>query len=562
MDGYQRLDTYHLYEEDWDDYEELHDSFEWEIPENFNIAHYACDRWAAHPTNRIAMYIDRGAEGEAAYSYRQMQNYANQLANFFEDRGIGAGDRIAVSGEQKAELLLTHFAAWKLGASTVPLSILLGPDGLDYRLSDSAADAFVVDTDAVEALREIYDDLPSLEDVVTVDVTETTPYETDFWDAIETYSTHRETRATEAETEALLVYTSGTTGDPKGVVHAHRHLLGLLPGVVVSLRNMEVGNDIVRMIAEWSWAGVLSNVILTALYFGETVVGYTDQFDPETEFELMDRFGISVYICPPTGIRGMMQVPEPNERYDLSSVRLITMGGEAVGESLIDWAGSVFDDPVTHVSYGQTESPFMTGMCTSLGRPMKAGDNYLGVEMPGYDVRLEDVESDQDIEEPNQLGELVVSADSPSVMTEYHEKPELTAETLRDGWLYTGDVVSRDEDGYLIFNSRADDVIVSSGYRLSPEEIEEHIANHEAVVDAGVIGVPHDQRGEVPKGFVVTDEDHDPGEALREDIQAEVKNRLAKHKYPRELEFIDELPMTSTGKIRRTTLREREGVQD
>lgn len=564
MSEIDRLDAYHFYEDDWDSYEAVREAFEWEVPDQFNIVEYVCDRWAEAEKNRVGLYVEDTAGRETAYTFRQLRNDANRMANYLEARGIGRGDRVAVNGAQKAEVLISLFAVWKLGAVAVPLSVLLGPDGLQYRLEDAGMDAMVADATGVGALRDIKDDVDSLETVVTVGVDDVPDDEERFWDALEGHSRQFDTVQTDSEADAQIIYTSGTTGDPKGTLHAHRHLLGLLPGAAVSHRNMDVREeDVVRMTAEWAWAGSLNDVILTNLYFGNPVVAYEgSEFDPEKEFELIEKFGITVLSSAPTAYRMMMQITDAKERFDLSSMRCLGMGGEAVGESLIEWANEIFDNPTAHPAYGQTESPFCLTHCEALGVDIKPGDNYLGVPLPGYEARLVDPETKEPTIEQGEVGELAIRDNgNPSIFKEYLNKPEKTDGKFHDGWMVTEDLAREDEDGYYVFESRDDDVILTSGYRVGPEEIEGSLETHEAVIHAGVIGVPHDQRGEVPKAFVQTAEGEEPSEELREELQAYVKDRLAKYEYPRELEFVNSLPMTTTGKIRRVDLREREGIE-
>lgn len=231
MSNIDKLEAYHFYEEEWESYDELRDAFEWGVPETFNIASYVCDRWADEKKNNVALYAERSDRTETAYSFRQIRNMANQLANYLAERGIEKGDRIGVNGTQRVEPLVTHIAAFKLGAVSVPLSVLLGPDGLRYRLEDSSAKAFVVDRGAADALRSVRDDLDDLSTVLTMEDFDEGS-EQHFWEAIEDHSRTFETMTTDAEDDACIIYTSGTTGSPKGVVHAHRHLLGILPGFV------------------------------------------------------------------------------------------------------------------------------------------------------------------------------------------------------------------------------------------------------------------------------------------------------------------------------------------
>lgn len=555
------LETYRFYEQDWEGYEELYEVFEWEVPEQFNIATYVCDRWAeAHP-DRIAVYAIESDDSETEYTYGQLRRDVDRLATYLASRGVRQGDRIGVTGAQKVETLISHLAAWKLGAVSVPLSLLFGPEGLQYRLDDSGAKAFVVDGASLPALREIKDDLGDLETILTLGNASTEDDEVAFGSAINDHPSDVETATTDAETTAMILYTSGTTGPPKGVVHAHRSLLGILPGFVTMVCDMDVQpDDVMRMTVEWSWAGSFNNGVLPALYYGIPVVADADsQFDPEREFSLIDRFDVSLLAPgPATGYRMMMQVDDPATRYDLSSLRVAMQGGEALGQTIVEWFHQTVGDVTVHEGYGQSEASAFVGDCEALGVEHVPG--YMGKPGLGHDVRVLDLEEAEPVEH-SEVGELALRYEgNPLCFKEFWKAPERSERRIQDGWLRTGDMVSMNEDGYISFHSRKDDVIISSGYRIGPDEIEEHLVAHDAVANAGVIGVPDETRGEIPKAFVVLAAGNEPSDDLRTELQTHVKDRLAKYEYPRDLEFIDELPKTTTGKVRRRDLREREGV--
>lgn len=556
------LDAYRFAERAWDGYEQLVESFEWEVPEQFNVATFVCDRWAEADPDRVAMVAVKPDGADAEFTFGQLHTRANQLANHLAAQDVERGDRVAVSGAQKVECLATLLAAWKLGAVAVPLSVRFGPDGLGYRLQDSGASAFVVDEVALPALREVRDDCEALDTILTVGDAAAEGDETPFWTAIEGRSTAFETATMASDAPATILYTSGTTGAPKGVVAPHRSLLGVLPSHVLYARNMELrDDDLVYSPAEWSWTGPLYQGILSSLYYGTSVLGDAKpQFDPERTFDLINRYGITFIGGATTVYRMMMQVPDPGDRYDLSSLRVVLGAGEPLGQTVVDWWRDLVDDVAVHEAYGQTEAGIVAGDCEALDVEHEPG--YMGKPLPGVMVGVLDPESGEPVGR-GEVGELAIRYDrNPGCFTEYWNEPEQTARKLHDGWLLTEDMGTLAADGYLSFHSRKDDVIISSGYRIGPAEIEESLATHEAVANAGVIGVPDDTRGEVPKAFVVLGTDHEPTEELRAELQAHVKNRLAKHEYPRELAFVDELPKTTTGKVRRHDLRKREGLVD
>ncbi|MFC7198715.1 acyl-CoA synthetase [Halospeciosus flavus] len=554
----KRLDAYHFYEEGWDSYEQLRESFEWEVPERFNVATYVCDRWADAEGERTAIFAEDDDGRERQFTYADLRERTNQLANYLASQGVGRGDRVGVNAPQKPETVVAHVAAWKLGAVSIPLSTLFGVDALSYRLDDADAVACVVDDSNVDTLRSVRDDVDTLETVLTVDVDSPESGEVDFWEALDGESTERSVVETAAEDDAIIIYTSGTTGDPKGVRHVHRMLLGQLPLFLTSICNLELGDDDVFWTpAEWAWIASLFDVVFPGLYYGKSVLAYDGgQFDPEVAFDLVERYEVTNLFAPPTALRMMMRVDDPRERWDVDSVRVVPSGGESLGQSIVDWAEETFDGAAVHEGYGQTEANMTVGDCTALA---EFREGKMGLAAPGHDVRIVDPQTAEPTVEPGDVGEIAVRYEGdPVCFVEYLNQPEKTRQKVQNGWLLTEDLGSRDEDGYFTFKSRKDDVIISAGYRIGPVEIEESLAGHEAVADAAVIGVPDDERGEVPKAFVVPNEGYAGDEELRAELQNHVKERLAKYEYPREIEFLDELPKTTTGKVRRADLQRSE----
>lgn len=553
-----RLDAYHFDEREWEDYDHLHGEFEWEIPSEFNMASYLCDRWAGNE-GRIALYAENEAGEERSYTYEEMRDVTNRLANHLAAQGVERGDRVGVNAPQKPETVFAHVAAWKLGAVSVPLSTLFGPDALSYRLDDSGAVACIVDESNAENLREVRDDCEALETVLTVDAS---PGEEEaaFWDAIEPESDEFETAATGAEEDAIIIYTSGTTGEPKGVRHAHRVLLGHLPLFLTTFCNMEMHEDDVFWTpSEWAWVASLFDTVFPGLYYGKPVLAYAGgPFDAETALELIEKYEVSNYFAPPTALRMMMQVDAAE--YDVGAMRAIASGGESLGQSIVEWAAEVFAGAAVHEGYGQTEANVVIGDCTAL---TEFREGKMGRAAPGMDIEIVDPETAKATVETGEMGEIAVRYEgNPVCFKEYWKKPERTERKVRNGWLLTEDLGSMDSEGYVTFKSRKDDVIISAGYRIGPEEIEESLAGHEAVADSAIIGIPDDERGEVPKAFVVLADGYEASADRREELQTYVKERLAAYEYPREVEFVEELPKTETGKVRRANLRDREGINE
>ncbi|WP_246985140.1 acyl-CoA synthetase [Halorientalis marina] len=558
----ERLDAYHFYEDDWDSYEGLREAFEWEVPERFNMAVYCCDRWAETDDERVALYAEADDGTSETYTFAETRDVTNRLANYLREQGVERGDRVGVNAPQCPETVFGHLAAWKLGAVSVPLSTLFGPDAVAYRLSDCDAVAAVVDASNIENVREARDSLPGLDTVLTVGVDDpdTGAGEADLWDAIADHDPTFEPVETAAEDDAIFIYTSGTTGDPKGVRHAHRMLLGHLPLFVTTFGNMRMAEtDVFWTPAEWAWIASLFDVVFPGLYYGRPVVAYDGgQFDPEEAFRIVETYDVTNFFAPPTALRMMMQV-EDTDRFDADSLRTIASGGESLGQSIVDWAQDTFGGTAVHEGYGQTEANMLVGDCTAL---TEFREGYIGRAGPGHEVTIVDPDTAEPTVDPGEVGEIALRYEgNPVCFVEYWNKPEKTERKVQNGWLLTEDLGTMDEDGYVAFKSRKDDVIISAGYRIGPEEVEDSVAGHEAVADAAVIGVPDDERGQVPKAFVVVASGLGADDDLRESIRQHVRDRLAKYEYPREIEFVDDLPKTATGKVRRKPLREREGLE-
>jgi acetyl-CoA synthetase len=540
---------------EWESLNDLRNHFEWIIPDQFNAATYLCDIWAEDNTssNTVAIYYDdQTTDVEGTHTFKELKNLTNKLANYLRGKGIEQGDRVGVNLPRKRETIISYIALWKIGAVPVPLSTLFGPDGLEHRLSDSGAKAAVVDVSNLTAYREIKSELGDQEFTLTVGDVSRESDEADFWTALSDESPEFDVADTTPDDDFLLMYTSGTTGAPKGVRHAHRSVIGQIPGHLTNFYDLNLNDEEVCWSpTEYTWAGTIT-FILASLLFGNAVVTYEtgEAFDPDNGFEVVEQYGVNVALVPPSGLRMMMRVDTPADEYDLDSMRHITSGGEALG-SIPEWAEDVFGATV-HEVYGQSEIWNMViGDCLALE---STRDGWMGFALPGHEIEVLDLDT-REVLEPGEVGEIAIKRDDPTVLKEYWNKPEKTENKFHDDWCLTEDLAEKDADGRFRFVGRTDDVIISSGYRIGPEEVEDSIASHEAVADAGVIGVEDDERGTVPKAFVVLNPDIDSTPKLKNDLQKHVKERLADYEYPRYIEFIDELPRTTTGKIQRSELK-------
>jgi acetyl-CoA synthetase len=538
-------------------YEEACETFRWHVPEFFNIAEDVCARHAADPrTAAGAALIFEDATGQVArYSFAQLEGLSARLAAALEAHGMAAGDRLAILLPQRPETALAHLAAYRLGLIAIPLTVLFRREALGYRLQNSGARCIVLGAESLPLLEELLPELPELKLAVVAGGGALPRVITlDFWRAIENARPRPAVVRTRADDPAMIVYTSGTTGNPKGALHAHRYLIGHLPGFELSHNFTPQAGDCFWTPADWAWVGGLLDVLLAAWHYALPVLAYEARgaFDPERAFRMLEKHGVRNAFIPPTALKMMAQVPEVERRFALR-LRTIMSGGEALGAETLRWARTALKADVNEI-YGQTEINYIVGNCTPLWavRPGSMGRPY-----PGH--RLAVLDSTGQPVPPGTMGELaVLRGDDPVFFLEYWKNPEATAGKFIGDWALTGDLAVQDEEGYLWFKGRADDVIISAGHRIGPTEIEGVIQRHPAVALNAVVASPDALRGDIVKAFVKLRPGCIPSEELKRELQTFVKDNLARHEYPREIEFIDEFPLTTTGKILRRELRRRE----
>ncbi|MBM3647594.1 MAG: AMP-binding protein [Alphaproteobacteria bacterium] len=527
-------------------YDEAMRQFRWPEPERFNIGRAVCER---HPREALALIVEAADGSVRHWTFGQLLAGSSRLANALAARGIETGDRIGVFLSQGAELLLCHLASYRMGAVALPLFTLFGEEALEYRLADAEAQALVTDMSQLPKVLAVRDRLPHLKTVIVIGAGAHGSAFLDWDRLLAAASDSFTTVDSKAEDPALLIYTSGTTGQPKGALHAHRMLLGVIPPVEQWLGHWPRGNEVMWTPAEWAWIAGLYDALFPALYYGTPVLAHRfAKFDPERAFGLLARHKVGVSFIPPTALKMMRQVHRPRERWDYA-MRAVGTGGEAMGEELLAWGREAFGTTISE-GYGQTEMNLMT-----VNSPdwFEVRPGSCGRACPGRQVAVVDAQG-QPLK-PGEEGQIAGLRHDPIVMLEYWRKPEATAQKFAGDWLLTGDLGHIDEDGYVFFKSRDDDVITSGGYRIGPGEIEECLMRHPAVAMVGVVGVPDPLRTEIVKAFVQLRPEIAATEALKADLASYVKTRLAAHEYPREVEFVAELPLTTTGKIMRRELR-------
>ena len=535
-------------------YDELYQGFRWDVPERYNIARACCGQWAEDRA-RFALYWEDESGATAAYSFWDIQTAANRLSNALAALGVRRGERVALVLPQRPETAIAYMAIFQMGAIALPLSHLFGPEALEYRLDHAQASVAIVEPTTLANLWAIKDRLTHLRHVIGVGGAREAGVHS-FEALLEQASGRFDRVDTAANDPALIIYTSGTTGAPKGALEAHRLLIGNLSGFVHSHDFFPQPGDIFWSPADWAWAGGLFDALLPTWAFGLPILGYRGKFDAEKAYYLLEKYAIRNAFLFPTALKLMMKaVPEPKRRFRLN-LRSIMSAGEAVGVTVIEWAKAQLGVTINEM-FGQTEINYVVGNCQAAW-PVKPGS--IGRPYPGHRVAIID---DRGLELPRgELGEIAVKKDhDPVFFLEYWKNAKATREKFIGDWAVTGDQGKMDEDGYLWYQGRSDDLIKSAGYRIGPSEIESCLVRHPAVANAAVIGKPDATRGAIVKAFIVLQPGQSPSQALIDDLQQHVRGRLAPYEYPREIEFIAALPMTTTGKVQRKELRKLEAAK-
>lgn len=539
-----------------DRYEQIYREFRWQVPARFNIGQACCGRWA-QDRSRFALYWEDESGATAAYTFWDIQQRANRLSNALAALGVKRGDRVAIILPQRPESAIAYIAIFQMGAVALPLSHLFGPDALEYRMEHAEASVAIVEPATLHNLLAIRGRLTYLRHVIgACGARESGVHD---WDVLlGKASGDFSCVDTSADDPAIIIYTSGTTGAPKGALEAHRSLLGNLPGFVHSHDFFPQRGDMFWSPADWAWAGGLYDALLPTWSLGMPILGYRGKFDAERAYDLLERYGVRNTFLFPTALKLMMKaVPVPRQRFRLG-LRSIMSAGESVGTNVIEWCREQLGVTVNEM-FGQTEINYVVGNCQSAWT-VKPG--AIGRPYPGHMVKVIDEEGR---ERPRgELGEIAVrrtdvhGTPDPVFFLEYWKNPEATRDKFIGDWGCTGDQGRMDEDGTLWYQGRSDDIIKSSGYRIGPAEIESCLVRHPSVANAAVIGKPDATRGAIIKAFIVLQPGAAPSAALEDEIRAHVRGRLAPYEYPKEIEFIDQLPMTATGKVQRKELRKRE----
>ena len=535
------------------------EGFRWNVPADFNIARWTCHRWADEEGRLALLWEDESGETRR-FTYAQLLAAANRLSNTLAALGVRRGDRVALILPQRPETVIAYLACFQMGVIAVPLSFLFGPEALQYRLADSGARVAIVDAATAVNLASVRDSLPGLAHVIGV-AGATGAHMLDWEETLARASDRFEPAATRARDPAAIIYTSGTTGPPKGALLPHCALIGNLPGFEHSHDGFPREGDLFWSPADWAWTGGLWDALMPTLYHGLAILGYRGRFEPERAFHLLEKYAIRNAFLFPTALKMMMKaVPHPRSAHTLR-LRSLMSGGEPVGPAVFHWCREELGVTVNEI-FGQTEMNYIVGNSHELW-PVKPGS--MGRPYPGHRIAVID---DAGRELPaGEVGDVAVNrlwldgTPDPVFFLGYWGNDEATARKYSGDWCRTGDQASMDGDGYLWYQGRADDMFKSAGYRIGPAEIENCLMRHAAVANCAVVPSPDETRGALIKAFILLAPGHEPGEALEDSIRAHVKERLAAYQQPRAIEFVSELPMTTTGKVQRKVLRDLEDAR-
>lgn len=544
-------------------YDQMVDEFSWEAEfdrtdwnshEELNAAYECCERWA-DGSGRV-MFHWAGEDGSSeTWTYDELSTESNRVANMLVDIGVERGDRVGLLLDRTPEYIASQYGIWKLGGVCVPLFTAFGPEAIEYRIDDADIEYLVTTPEYRTRVEEIDDH--GLDTVVVVDreggSVPSGEAVVDYNLAVDAADPEFDIVHTDPGETATIMYTSGTTGPPKGEIWWHKFLIPVPHYLEYGWGVTE--DSTVFCGADPAWA-VGQAAITGPAFIGSTFLFHDGEFDPIAYFELLEEYDVDVFGHAPTAYRGLMAAGEVIDKYDIDLAAANALG-ESTPPSVIEYFQETWDVTV-HDGYGFSEAMMLVNNYNKVDMEIKPGS--MGLPSPAWDTDIIDDEGNR--LEAGEEGEIAVRNDSGIFLTkEYLNLPEKTAEVMESEWRRSGDLATKDEDGYFWFQGRKDDVIVSAGYKIGPDEVEDAVLRHDAVANVGVIGVPDDQRGEIVKAFVVLGEGAEPSESLKVDIQELVRENLSKHAYPREIEFTAELPKTPSGKIRRYELREQEGIE-
>jgi acyl-coenzyme A synthetase/AMP-(fatty) acid ligase len=529
-------------------YEKEYKSWKWNIPKNYNIGYDCVDKHTkTDKKNKVALYWEDSEGSSDKFTYADMKTLTDKFGNALKNLGFKKEDRFLIRLPNLPEFHTSFLGGVKIGAIPIPSSVMFRPHEIEYRINDSGSKAVITTSRYVKEVNEIKDKCPSLKHIIIVD----DAYDDQllYHDLMKEASRNLEIEHTKSEDMAFFCYTSGTTGNPKGAVHLHRWVPGNDPSVL--LWQQVKDDDLLAHTGDLNWIFPLGNGFLYPWRWGFSTFIYDGRFNPERWFELMEKYKITNLASVPTAYRMFITVKDAEKKHDLSTLRHCISAGEPLNPEIIKiWKQRFGLD--LYDGIGMTE--IMVYLSNFEGMKIKIGS--CGKPQPGKVCVI--VDHDGKPVKKGEPGVLAVKQTDPGLFKEYWNKPGQTRESFKKGWFLTGDVLYQDNDSYFWFSGRDDDLIMAAGYRISPFEVESAIISHPDVLESAVVASPDKIRGVIVKAFVVLHDKNKASDELVKDIQEHTKMVAAPYKYPREIEFVEELPKTQSGKIKRKVLRELE----
>jgi len=534
-----------------DKYDELYSNFKWEIPNHYNFGFDVVDKWAEDRTKLALISIDRSGKRDRYHTFYDLKAASNQFANALRDMGVKKGDRVLVILQSIPEWYIALIGMFKLGVVPMPGTVLLTSKDIEYRINRAEACMVITDMDHADRVDAVREKCPTLKHAMLIDGKRNgwINYSNKMEKASRELSTE-EIGKTRSSDPMLIYFTSGTTGHPKMVLHTHSYPLG--HEVTAKFAQALTEHDLHWTVSETGWAKAAWGKLFGQMIVGATIIQWElpGRFDADGLLRAMEKYGVTTFCAPPTVYRMLIQM-------DLSKYNLKLRHSMSAGEPLNPEVIRVWKDTFgleIYDFFGQTETvcvlsnyPFMPIKFGSVGKPT-----------PGHDVRI--VDDDGNELGPNEEGNIALYVGDerpPGLFKEYWKDKDIMKKAFRNNYYYTGDQAYKDEDGYFWFVGRDDDVIKSSGYRIGPFEVESALMEHDAVAECAVVGSPDPEgvRGIVVKAVVVLSKGYKPSETLTKELQEYVKKTTAPYKYPRVINYVNELPKTISGKILRRELR-------
>ncbi len=527
-------------------YDKEYANWKWNIPKDYNIGYDCIDKHAkTNKKNKIALYWQDMEGNSDKFTYQDMKNLTDKFGNALKSLGFKKGERFLIRLPNVPEFQISFLGGAKIGAVPIPSSVMFREHEIEYRINDSKAKAVITTSKHVEEVNKIKEKCPSLKNIINID--EAYDDQISYNEIMKNASRNLELEKTKSEDMAFFCYTSGTTGNPKGAVHLHRWVAGNDPSVLYWQQAKD--DDILAHTGDLSWIYPLGNGFLYPWRHGFSTFIYDGRFHPERWFELIEKYKITNLASVPTAYRMFITIKDATKKYDLSSLRHCISAGEPLNPEVIniwkkDFNLDVFD------GIGMTE--IMVYLSNIKGMKIKIGS--CGKPQPGKICAIVDIDGNPVPQ--GEAGVLAIKKTDPGLFKEYWNKPNKTEVSFKNGWFLSGDVLYQDDDGYFWFKGRDDDLIMASGYRISPFEVESAIISHPDVHECAVVASPDKTRGVIVKAFVILHDKVKASDGLVKDIQEHTKRIAAPYKYPREIEFVEELPKTQSGKIKRKQLRE------